>query len=125
MSIEREMYERYKLYLSGNAYIPLQDLVAYEKAYHKVSTWLKQYNELYNHCKDCPNYHVQSHENLNDVIQTTHRCKAMCSDYRDEYSRGYYPILDIGMKCPLNGEQISSLTISETMKIAFNWVKKP
>ena len=34
---ELKMAERYKLYLSGFAYIPCQDLAKYEKAYTKVS----------------------------------------------------------------------------------------
>ena len=42
MSTERNMYERYKLYLNGNAYIPLQDLVAYEKAYHLLKEQMNQ-----------------------------------------------------------------------------------
>lgn len=32
---ELKMAERYKLYLSGFAYIPYQDLAKYEKAYEK------------------------------------------------------------------------------------------
>lgn len=34
---ELKMSERYRLYLSGFAYIPYQDLAKYEKAYKKVS----------------------------------------------------------------------------------------
>lgn len=34
---ELKMAHRYKLYLSGFAYIPCQDLAKYEKAYRKVS----------------------------------------------------------------------------------------
>ena len=36
-SEEIKIAERYKLYLSGLAYIPYQDLAKYEKAYEKVS----------------------------------------------------------------------------------------
>ena len=84
----------------------------------KEIMWLDNYTELYNHCKDCPYYHVQDHEYFkNNPMQTTHRCKALSTEHRDEYNRGYYQILDIGMICPQTNKQITKLTIGEVMKM--------
>lgn len=30
--------ERYKMWCNGNAYIPIQDLIIYEKSYRKVNS---------------------------------------------------------------------------------------
>ena len=84
----------------------------------KNEIWAKYYNELQCNCENCPHYHVQSHENFNSAMQTTHRCKALSTDHRDEYSRGYYQIMDIGTICPLTNKMITSKHIGEVMKIA-------
>jgi hypothetical protein len=89
-----------------------------EKKEIKNEIWGKYYNELQCHCKNCKFYHVQNHENFNNALQTTHRCIALSTDHRDEYSRGYYQILDIGQVCPITNKMITSKTISDVMKIA-------
>jgi hypothetical protein len=86
----------------------------------KNEIWGKYYNELQCHCKNCKFYHVQNHENFNSALQTTHRCIALSTDHRDEYSRGYYQILDIGQICPITNKMITSKSISDVMKIANN-----
>lgn len=86
----------------------------------KNEIWLKYYTELHNTCKNCPNYHVQSFEQMKNVLQTTHRCKAFATDYKDEYSRGYYPILDLGVICPLSNKSITSKSIGQVVKLVNN-----
>ena len=84
----------------------------------KNEIWNKYYVELQNHCSKCPYYHVQSFERMKDARRTTHRCKKLSTDFRDEYSRGYYQIMDLGTICPISNKQITSKTISEVMKLA-------
>lgn len=83
--------------------------------------WLAYYTELYMHCKDCAYYHVQSHEKGRNSMQTTHRCKKITKSdpqYLPEYSRGYYPRLDIGCICPISGKMITSKTFIEVQILA-------
>ena len=114
------MYNMYKMYQNNNAYIPLQDLERYRKAY-KNYIWYIHYNELHNHCKNCPNLNVPSHERNECEAYSTHRCKALATDHKDEYSRGYYPILFLGQVCPLTNKPITSKTLGQVMKIANEW----
>lgn len=86
----------------------------------KNQIWEKYYIELQNHCSQCPYYHVQTREQMNNARLTTHRCKKLSTDYRDEYSRGYYQRIDIGTICPITSKQITSKTISEVIKLANN-----
>lgn len=116
----RKMYETYKLYKNDMVYIPPQSIENYRKAY-KQYVWYTYYNELYNNCKNCPNYHTQNHEKGNDCLSATHRCKALATDHKDEYSRGYYPILFLGQVCPMTNKPITSKTIGQVMKIANEW----
>ena len=88
---------------------------------NKKEIWEKYYAELHDNCIKCPNCHIQRHENGRTCMQTTYRCKAMATDHKDEYSRGYYPILDLGAICPMTNKQITSKTIGEVMKIVNNW----
>ena len=94
----------------------------YKKYYENIKNeiWNKYYVELQNHCSKCPYYHVQSFEQMKDARRTTHRCKKLSTDYRDEYSRGYYQIMDLGTICPISNKQITSKNISEVMKLANN-----
>lgn len=83
--------------------------------------WLAYYTELYMHCKDCVYYHVQSHEKGCNHMQTTHRCKKITNSdpqYLPEYSRGYYPRLDVGSTCPLTGKMVTSKPFVEVQALA-------
>lgn len=115
-----QMYNTYRMWKNGFAYIPPQSIENYRKAY-KDYTWLKYYTELHNNCKNCPNYHVQNHEKGKDPMKTTHRCKSLATDHKDEYSRGYYPILFLGQVCPLTNKPITSKTMGQVMKLANEW----
>lgn len=75
----------------------------------------KYYTELYLNCKNCPFYHVQSFEQDKNPRQTVHRCKALSTDHRDEYSRGYYQILEIGQVCPVTNKSITSKQFMEVV----------
>lgn len=86
----------------------------------KNDIWEKYYIELQNHCSKCPYYHVQSHEQMKSARETTHRCKRLATDYKDEYSRGYYPIMDLGLICPISYKPITSKTIGEVIKLTNN-----
>lgn len=88
----------------------------------KDEIWEKYYIELQNHCSKCPYYHVQSFEKMKEARTTTHRCKALSTDHRDEYSRGYYQIMDLGTKCPLTNKQITSKNVTEVSKLVMNEV---
>lgn len=88
----------------------------------KNEIWEKYYIELQNHCSKCPYYHVQSFEKMKEARTTTHRCKALSTDHRDEYSRGYYQIMDLGTKCPLTNKQITSKNVTEVSKLVMNEV---
>ena len=92
-----------------------------EQIMNENEIWEKYYVELQNHCSKCPYYHVQSFEQMKEARKTTHRCKKLSSDYRDEYSRGYYQIMDLGTICPISNKQITSKNISEVMKLVNNW----
>ena len=78
----------------------------------------KYYTELYLNCQNCPFYHVQLFEQDKDPMQTVHRCKALSTDYRDEYSRGYYQILEIGQVCPVTNKSITSKQFMEVVSEA-------
>ena len=78
----------------------------------------KYYTELYLNCQNCPFYHVQLFEQDKDPMQTVHRCKALSTDYRDEYSRGYYQILEIGQTCPVTNKSITSKQFMEVVSEA-------
>lgn len=83
--------------------------------------WLAYYTELQMHCKDCIYYHVQSFENMRNPMQTTHRCKKLAETIQPhlpEYSRGYYPRLDVGCICPLSGKMVTSKSFSEIQALA-------
>ena len=86
----------------------------------KNEIWEKYYIELKNHCSKCPYYHVQSFEQMKEARTTTHRCKALSTDHRDEYSRGYYQIMDLGTICPISNKQISSKNVTEVSKLVSN-----
>ena len=86
----------------------------------KNEIWEKYYIELQNHCSKCPHYHVQSFEKMKEARTTTHRCKALSTDHRDEYSRGYYQIMDLGTICPISNKQISSKNVTEVSKLVSN-----
>lgn len=86
----------------------------------KNEIWEKYYIELQNHCSKCPHYHVQSFEQMKEARTTTHRCKALSTDHRDEYSRGYYQIMDLGTICPISNKQISSKNVTEVSKLVSN-----
>ena len=90
-------------------------LKPYRKIQHDFD--LSNYDELYNHCANCPYYHVQGFEKMKDNLKTTHRCKALSTDHRDEYSRGYYQIMDLGVICPLNKKQITKFNMREFIKL--------
>ena len=51
-------------------------------------------------------------------MQTVHRCKALSTDYRDEYHRGYYQILEIGQVCPVTNKSITSKQFMEVVSEA-------
>ena len=78
---------------------------------------LANYDELYNHCANCPYYHVNSFEKMKTNLHTTHRCKALSTDHRDEYSRGYYQIMTLGVICPLTKKQITKYNMREFIKL--------
>lgn len=78
----------------------------------------KYYTELHSNCKNCPFYHVQSFEQDKNPMQTVHRCKALSTDHRDEYSRGYYQILEIGQTCPVTNKSITSKQFMEVVSEA-------
>lgn len=80
----------------------------------------KYYTELQCHCQNCPYYHVQTFERGKIPMQTTHRCKALSTDHRDEYSRGYYQILEIGQICPLSKTSITTKQFMEVVAEADN-----
>lgn len=86
----------------------------------KNEIWEKYYIELQNHCSKCPHYHVQSFEQMKEARTTTHRCKALSTDHRDEYSRGYYQIMDLGTICPISNKQITSKNVTEVSKLVSN-----
>lgn len=86
----------------------------------KNEIWEKYYIELKNHCSKCPHYHVQSFEQMKEARTTTHRCKALSTDHRDEYSRGYYQIMDLGTICPISNKQITSKNVTEVSKLVGN-----
>lgn len=86
----------------------------------KNEIWEKYYIELQNHCSKCPHYHVQSFEKMKEARTTTHRCKALSTDHRDEYSRGYYQIMDLGTICPISNKQITSKNVTEVSKLVSN-----
>ena len=95
-----------------------------EKEIRKIKNqiWDIYYNELQNHCSKCPHYHVQSFEKMSNARLTTHRCKKLSTSHKDEYSRGYYPYLEIGIVCPISHKKITSKTIGEVIKISNNMV---
>ena len=78
----------------------------------------KYYTELYSNCKNCLFYHVQSFEQDKNPMQTVHRCKALSTDHKDEYSRGYYQILEIGQVCPISNKSITSKKFMEVVSEA-------
>lgn len=84
-----------------------------KKEFHPLI--VEQYTQLENHCKNCPNYHVQNFEKFDNPVRTYHRCKALSTDHRDEYSRGYYQGISVGSICPITGKSITSKTIMQTM----------
>lgn len=86
----------------------------------KNEIWEKYYIELQNHCSKCPHYHVQSFEKMKEARTTTHRCKALSTDHRDEYSRGYYQMMDLGTICPISNKQITSKNVTEVSKLVTN-----
>ena len=86
----------------------------------KNEIWDKYYIELQNHCSKCPYYHVQLFEKTKEARTTTHRCKALSTDHRDEYSRGYYQIMDLGTICPISNKQITSKNVTEVSKLVNN-----
>ena len=86
----------------------------------KNEIWEKYFIELQNHCSKCPHYHVQSFEQMKEARTTTHRCKALSTDHRDEYSRGYYQIMDLGTICPISNKQISSKNVTEVSNLVSN-----
>jgi hypothetical protein len=86
----------------------------------KNEIWEKYYIELKNYCSKCPHYHVQSFEQMKEARTTTHRCKALSTDHRDEYSRGYYQIMDLGTICPISNKQITSKNVTEVSKLVSN-----
>ena len=114
------MHNMYKMYQNNNAYIPLQDLERYRQAYKKY-IWHIYHSELHNHCKNCQNLNILNHEKRKCEVYSTHRCKALATDHKDEYGRGYYPILYFGQVCPMTNKPITSKTIGQVMKIANEW----
>lgn len=78
----------------------------------------KYYTELHLNCKNCPFYHVQPFEQDKNPMQTVHRCKALSTDHRDEYSRGYYQRLEIGQVCPVTNKSITSKKFMEVVSEA-------
>ena len=78
----------------------------------------KYYTELHSNCKNCSFYHVQLFEQDKDPMKTVHRCKALSTDHRDEYSRGYYQILEIGQVCPITNKSITSKKFMEVVSEA-------
>ena len=86
----------------------------------------KYYSELQFNCKNCKFYHVQDFEQSKNPMYTVHRCKALSTDHRDEYSRGYYQILEIGQICPITNKSITSKQFMEVVAEADNaWRKEP